>query len=64
MGLSIGGNMTPIGASPNVVAYTVLERMDFKVGWPKWMSLTVPPTLAALIVATLSVWVMYVRGWY
>jgi Na+/H+ antiporter NhaD/arsenite permease-like protein len=64
MGLQMGGNMTPIGGSPNVVAYAALERENVHIGWPKWILLTVPPTVVTLIFATLCVLLKHRMGWY
>lgn len=64
IGLLMGGNMTPIGASPNVVAYSILERKNVRVGWKKWAMLTVPTTVTALAVASLLMWIKFSIGWY
>ncbi|MBI3292979.1 MAG: hypothetical protein HYZ73_09280 [Elusimicrobia bacterium] len=64
LGLLMGGNMTPIGASPNVVAYGVLEKMGLRVGWKRWMQLTVPATISALIVASFLIVLKFQLGWY
>lgn len=63
-GLTLGGNLTPIGASPNIVAYGFLERRRLKVGWKRWAILTLPPTLAALGVASGLLWMKIRFGWY
>jgi Na+/H+ antiporter NhaD/arsenite permease-like protein len=64
LGLLMGGNMTPIGASPNVVAYGILERSRLSVGWKRWIILTTPPTLIALLVASLLIALKFKLGWY
>lgn len=64
IGLTLGGNMTPIGASPNVVAYGLLEKHRIKIGWKKWGELTIPATLCALLAASALVWIKYRIGWY
>jgi Na+/H+ antiporter NhaD/arsenite permease-like protein len=64
IGLLMGGNMTPIGGSPNVVAYGILEKAKIKVGWARWAKLTVPATLTALVVASFLMWVKFNMGWY
>lgn len=48
LGLDIGGNMTPIGASANVMAYSILEKNNIRIGWGRWLKLAVPPTILAL----------------
>ncbi len=64
IGLLLGGNMTPIGASPNVIAYGILEKRRMKVGWKKWARLTIPSTMTALIVGSLLMCFKYSIGWY
>jgi Na+/H+ antiporter NhaD/arsenite permease-like protein len=55
LGVDLGGNLTPIGASANVVAYTHLEKGGIKVGWGRWLKLALPQSLAALLVAYLGI---------
>ena len=64
LGVDIGGSMTPIGASANVVAYGYLERHHGSVGWNKWLKLAVPATLAAMVVSSLLVLLKSQIGWY
>jgi Na+/H+ antiporter NhaD/arsenite permease-like protein len=64
LGVDIGGSMTPIGASANVVAYGYLERHHGKVGWKKWLVLAVPATLIAMIVASMLLLLKSNIGWY
>ncbi len=64
LGVDIGGSMTPIGASANVVAYSYLERRYGKVGWKKWLALAVPATLIAMIVASGFILLKKQIGWY
>lgn len=64
LGVEIGGNMTPVGASANVVAYSYVEHLHGKVGWWRWIKMTVPPTLAAMLIASLLLYVKYLIGWY
>lgn len=54
LGTDIGGNLTPIGASANVVAYTTLERLGHPIGWGRWLRLALLPTLGALLVSNLG----------
>ncbi|NLF51046.1 MAG: hypothetical protein GX577_07905 [Leptolinea sp.] len=64
LGVDIGGNLTPIGASANVVAYAYMERHYGKVGWKRWVMIAVPPTLLAMIMASLMVVGKGIIGWY
>ncbi|KRQ87489.1 Inner membrane protein YbiR [Caloramator mitchellensis] len=54
LGLDIGGNMTPIGASANVMAYSILEKNKYHIGWFNWIKLAVPPTLLALLISSIG----------
>jgi len=54
LGTDIGGNGTPIGASANVVAYAALEKKGHRIGWPRWMWLAIPQTMAALAISNLG----------
>ncbi len=64
LGVDIGGSMTPIGASANVVAYSYLEHRLEPVGWKKWLKLAVPATLMAMVVASALILLKSLTGWY
>ncbi len=64
LGVDIGGNLTPIGASANVVAYSYMEHNYGKVGWKRWLMIAVPPTLMAMTMASLLCVGKDLIGWY
>jgi Na+/H+ antiporter NhaD/arsenite permease-like protein len=64
LGVNMGGNLTPIGASANVVAYSFMEKHHGKVGWKRWITLAAVPTLAVMLVATGLVMLKGQFGWY
>lgn len=64
LGIDIGGNLTPIGASANVVAYSFMERNHGSIGWKRWLVVAVPPTILAMLFASLSVMLKSHWGWY
>jgi Na+/H+ antiporter NhaD/arsenite permease-like protein len=64
LGVDIGGNLTPIGASANVVAYSFVERQHGRVGWKRWLLIAVPPTLLAMVMASAMVMFKSHIGWY
>jgi Na+/H+ antiporter NhaD/arsenite permease-like protein len=64
LGVDIGGNLTPIGASANVVAYSFMERNHGSIGWKRWLVVAVPPTILAMLFASLSVILKGHWGWY
>ena len=64
LGVDIGGNLTPIGASANVVAYAFVERHHGPVGWKRWMLIAVPPTLLIMVLASSLIFLKDITGWY
>jgi Na+/H+ antiporter NhaD/arsenite permease-like protein len=64
LGADIGGNLTPIGASANVVAYTSLEKHGTRMGWVRWIKIAAPPTLAALVLCNILLYIKYLVGFY
>ena len=64
LGIDIGGNLTPIGASANVVAYSFMERNHGAIGWKRWLSAAVPPTLLIMIFASFAVIAKGYMGWH
>jgi Na+/H+ antiporter NhaD/arsenite permease-like protein len=64
LGVDMGGSLTPIGASANVVAYSFMEKHHGPVGWKRWLLIAVPPTLVAMLLASLLVMAKAHIGWY
>lgn len=64
LGVDIGGSLTPIGASANVVAYSFMERHHGPVGWKRWLLIAVPPTILAMLLASGLVALKSITGWY
>lgn len=64
LGVNLGGNLTPIGASANVVAYSFMEKHHGSIGWKRWLTVAVPPTLAIMIFASFSVLFKSQIGWF
>ena len=64
LGVNMGGNMTPIGASANVVAYSFLEKHHGPVGWKRWALIAIPPTIVAMILASVLLTLKGITGWY
>jgi Na+/H+ antiporter NhaD/arsenite permease-like protein len=61
IGASLGGNLTPIGASANIVACGLLKKEGYKVGFNDFAKIGVPFTLAAVSTAYLFVWFVWSR---
>ncbi|MEW6402826.1 MAG: SLC13 family permease [Chloroflexota bacterium] len=64
LGIDIGGNLTPIGASANVVAYSFMERHHGAIGWRRWLAAAVPPTLLIMVFASIAIMVKGYIGWH
>ena len=64
LGVDIGGNITPIGASANVVAYSSMEKFGSKVGWGRWIGYAFWPTAAVLGVCYILILLKLHIGWY
>lgn len=64
LGLDMGGNFTPIGASANVVAYGFLESQGIKIGWKRWIKLIFLPNLAAVSISYFLILLKFITGFY
>jgi Na+/H+ antiporter NhaD/arsenite permease-like protein len=59
IGASLGGNITPIGASANIVACGLLKKQGHHVSFGQFMKIGIPFTIAAVIPAYLFVWFVW-----
>jgi Na+/H+ antiporter NhaD/arsenite permease-like protein len=64
LGVDVGGNLTPIGASANVVAYAYMEHNHGSIGWKRWLIIAVPPTILAMILISFLLMYKSQIGWY
>ena len=64
LGIDMGGNLTPIGASANVVAYSFMEKHHGAIGWKRWIMVALPPTIVAMLLASMLVMLKSRLGWY
>lgn len=58
-GATLGGNLTPIGASANITAIGILRRDGFEVSTGDFMRIGVPFSLTAVISGYILVWVFW-----
>lgn len=58
-GATLGGNLTPIGASANITALGILRKDGHKVTTAEFMKIGVPFTLAAVISGYVLIWFIY-----
>lgn len=58
-GATLGGNLTPIGASANITATGILRKAGHEVSTLQYMKISVPFTLIAVLVGYGLVWAVY-----
>lgn len=56
IGACLGGNLTPIGASANVVTLGILKKQGYRVSFGEFMGIGIPFTLASVTTSCLFVW--------
>ena len=61
IGVSLGGNITPIGASANIVACGLLKKEGYKVSFKDFMKVGIPFTFVAVFIAYLFIWFIWGR---
>jgi Na+/H+ antiporter NhaD/arsenite permease-like protein len=59
IGSCLGGNITPIGASANIVALGILDRTGNHVGFRSFVRIGLPFTLAATAAAYIALWLVW-----
>ncbi len=60
----LGGNLTPIGSSANVVAYAYLQKNRQKINWGRWFILALIPSLVALMISYGAILIKMAVGFY
>lgn len=58
-GATLGGNLTPIGASANITAIGILRKKGHHVSTWQFMKLGIPFTLSAVLVGYLMIWLIW-----
>jgi Na+/H+ antiporter NhaD/arsenite permease-like protein len=58
-GATLGGNLTPIGASANIAGLGILRRAGYEVTPGEFMKISIPFTLAAVLVGYGLVWFLW-----
>lgn len=56
IGSSLGGNITPVGASANIVACSLLKKEGYTVSFREFGEIGIPFTIAAVTAAYLVIW--------
>ncbi len=58
-GATLGGNLTPIGASANITAAGLLKKEGYEISFKDFMQIGVPFTLTAVITGYLFIWIFW-----
>ena len=58
-GATLGGNLTPIGASANITALGILRKDGYEVKASEFMRISVPFTLAAVTCGYVLIWLIW-----
>ena len=58
-GATLGGNITPIGASANITAIGILRREGYEVTNNDFFKIGIPFTLSAIIPAYIYIWLVF-----
>jgi Na+/H+ antiporter NhaD/arsenite permease-like protein len=61
LGASVGGNITPIGASANVVAMGILKKHGHESKFFQFVRMGLPFTLVAVAASSMFVWLLFGR---
>lgn len=58
-GATLGGNITPIGASANITAIGILRKNGHEVGLGQYLKISVPATLATVTTGYVLIWFIW-----
>ncbi|MBP7060251.1 MAG: arsenic transporter, partial [Lachnospiraceae bacterium] len=59
VGATLGGNLTPIGASANITAVGMLRKSGYETSFRDFARIGLPFTLTAALVGYIMVWVIW-----
>jgi len=59
IGATLGGNITPIGASANIAGIGILQKEGYKVSTRDFIRIGIPFTLVAAVTGALVVWLVW-----
>ncbi len=59
VGSCLGGNLTPFGASANVVSVGILRKEGIHIGFPEWLRIGLPFTLVTTAAASAFLWLVW-----
>jgi Na+/H+ antiporter NhaD/arsenite permease-like protein len=58
-GATLGGNLTPIGASANITALGILRKEGYEASNKEFMKISIPFTLSAVLTGYLMIWLIW-----
>jgi Na+/H+ antiporter NhaD/arsenite permease-like protein len=59
IGSCLGGNITPIGASANIVSVGILKREGYPISFMEFVRIGLPFTLAATVLSYVFIWLVW-----
>jgi Na+/H+ antiporter NhaD/arsenite permease-like protein len=59
VGSCLGGNISPVGASANIVSVAILRRNGYRVSFMQFVKVGLPFTLAATAAGALFIWLVW-----
>ncbi len=59
IGTTVGGNITPIGASANIVAVGLLKKQGYEINFKEFARVGLPFTFFAVIASALFIWIFW-----
>lgn len=60
VGATLGGNLTPIGASANITSLGILRKEGYEVSAAHFIKISIPFTLSAVLSGYILTWLIYV----
>lgn len=60
VGATLGGNLTPIGASANITSLGILRKEGYEVSATHFMKISIPFTLSAVLSGYILTWLIYI----
>jgi len=61
IGTGIGGNLTPVGATANVLACGILEKRGYKVRFGKYLAIAMPFSISAVLVVHILLQLLWLK---
>ena len=59
IGATLGGNITPIGASANITGIGILQKEGYKVSTRDFIRIGIPFTIVAAVTGALVIWLVW-----